>query len=200
MRSTMNHVNMRGEVRAFYSRECRSNRCPLRQRKTQWCSNAVLQSWCGLLVPLLLGDDPLKYRIGAMYIEYENNGGAAVTPPEFSREDSASEYYADLALSSTRDYLRVPIIARTTDRDDGFEFDNILTVTARTSGSVGQHGRAFTAAAQSRVYGGAAVAMPDEADASQDRVLSRFYFTDTAAQLVKILGSEIGYDWRFTTT
>jgi hypothetical protein len=200
MKDAFPYRSLRGQVRAFYSPDCKPGmRCPLRARPTEWHHNEILISWCGLVIPLLEGNEPMNYRIGALYIEYENNGGAVVTPPAFARSDDVAAYYESLGEHADRDYLRVPIIARTTTQADGFPFPNILTVTARTSGSVGQHGKPFSAAVQSRVYGGAAIAMPDESDATQDRVLSRFYFDEATSQLVKILGSEIGYDWRFTT-
>ena len=188
MHGRFDHRHLQGQVRSYH----------VGQLPGPWSPNSILSSWGSLLMPLLAGDNPELYRLAGMYIEYENNGGVAVSPPEFVRTDDAAEYYEDLSLSSTRDYLRVPIIGRTSSRGDGFAFDNILTVTARTSGSTGVNGKPFSSAAQSRVYGGAAIAIPDESDATQDCILARFYWSNTSLQLVKTVGGEIGYDWKFT--
>lgn len=194
-KSVLTPSRISGRVRAYH---VRPDGRELATRR-RWESNSILSSWCGLVIPLFNGDDPMKYRVAGMYIEFENNGGIAVTPPTFDRLDDAAAYYESLALSSTRDYLRVPIIARATAKSsEDYAFDNQLTVTARTSGVVGQNGKDFTAAAQSRVYGGAVIAMPDESDETQDRILARFYWDDTSRQLVKLVGAEIGYDWEIT--
>lgn len=192
--------HLRGRLRSFYKRDCTSNmRCPLRSHVQPWSPNSIVNSWGGLLIPLLNGEDPEKYRVSAMYIEFENNSGAVVTPPTFERTDDMAAYYASLADSPTRDYLRVPVIARAYSKsDESYPFDNVMMITARTSGTVGQHGKPFSAAQQSRVYGGAALAMPDESDDTQDRILARAYWSSSSSQLVKLIGSEIGYDWEFT--
>ncbi len=196
MHSQLSALNLRGNVRGFH---CRAD--GTRLSDTLWTPNNVLVSWAGALLPLLAGDEQSKYRLAGMYIEYENDGGGAVTPPTFARDDDAAAYYEDLALSSTRDYLRVPILAKAYSRsDETLPYDNVLLLTARTSGVAGQNGLPFTAAAQSRVYGGALIAMPDESDATLDRIFARFYWSSADSQLVKLVGSEIGYDWQLTAS
>src|SRR4051812_22371345 len=62
------------------------------------------------IISQLLRRDPSgeDWSLSTMYIEFENNGGIAVSPPTATR-DEGIEYYE--ALSGNRDYLRVPIIA-----------------------------------------------------------------------------------------
>lgn len=194
MQSQLSALNLRGAVRSF-----RYDADGSRIGSDLWTPNSVLVSWAGALLPLLAGDEQSKYRLAGMYIEFENDGGGAVTPPSFERTDDTAGYYEDLALSSTRDYLRVPILAKAYSRsDEALPYDNVLLLTARTAGVVGQNGLPFTAAAQSRVYGGALIAMPDESDATLDRIFARFYWPSATSQLVKLVGSEIGYDWKLT--
>jgi hypothetical protein len=71
------------------------------------------------IVAQLLRNDPAgkQWHLGTMYIEFENNGGAIVAVPTPSRDEGKS-YFDGLALSSTRDYLRVPVIATKLESTD----------------------------------------------------------------------------------
>ena len=82
--------------------------------------------------------------------------------------------------------------------DEMFPDGNLLTIFAESAGTAGVHGKAFSNAADSRVFGGALVAFPDEADPTQDRIFSRFYFDDADSQLDKLVGSNIGLRWPLT--
>lgn len=160
--------------------------------------NLILYEWATVVGELLRNaPDRKPYYFGGMYIEFENNGGAAVSPPTAGRDEGGS-YYEDLLASSTRDYLRVPLTALTltsTD-EDKFPFGNRVTAFAQTSGVTGVHGKTFSAAQQSRIYGAALVAFPDFGDATQDLVFSRFYYSSSANQMTKLVGSEVGVEWR----
>jgi len=162
--------------------------------------NDIMYDWASIVGELLRNaPDNKPYHIGGMYFEFENNGGVAVSPPSFDRDGGIS-YYAGLLSSATRDYLRVPLtgVTLTSTDDTLFPDGNKLTYFAQTDGVSGTHGKDFNDSVQSRVYGGALVAFPDFGDATQDLVFARFYFTDTANQLVKLVGSQIGFEWPIT--
>lgn len=160
--------------------------------------NIILYEWATITGELLRNaPDRKPYHPAALYVEYENNGGADVSPPTVARTEGGS-YYEDLLSSPNRDYLRVPLTAATLTSTDEekFPFGNRVTFFAQTSGVLGVHGKEFSAAQQSRVYGAALIATPDFGDATQDLVFSRFYYGDADDQLVKLVGSQIGIEWR----
>ncbi len=160
-------------------------------------SNQVMYDWATIVGELLRGaPDGKPYKIGGLYLEYENNGGAPVSPPTFER-DGGIDYYTNLSGSATRDYLRVPltVVDLESSNTSNFPGGNALTFFGRTDGVVGVHGKTFSNAVSSRVYGGALVAYPDFGDATQDLVFSRFYWADTANQIIKATGSQIGLEW-----
>lgn len=147
----------------------------------------LMYDWATIVAKLLAGEpDGKPYRISAMYIEFENNGGAAVDIPTVARDETVS-YYDDLA--SPRDYLRVPINAAVVESTDETDYPggNKVTFYGQTQGSAGVGGLEFSDAVQSRVYGGALVATPNYDDPTQDLILVRFYFP-SGEQLIKIAG------------
>lgn len=140
---------------------------------------------------LLTGETDGKiYKPRVMYIEYENNGGAPVTPPVLGDPATGIAYYE--ALSGDRDYLRVPVTAAILDTSDEETYPdgNVAKYFAQTAGSTGELGSDFSHTVSSRVYGGAIVSAPDLDDKTQDIVVARFYY-DTANQVLKISGSQI---------
>ena len=158
-------------------------------------SNLVLYSWAKIVAELLRGNEyPLNY----VYIEFENNGGAAVTAPAYDRS-GGREYYDGLDVDATRDYLRVPLTATalTSSDEELFPDGNLLTVYAQTAGTAGVHGKAFSDGVSSRVFGGAVVSAPVASDPTQDVIFSRFYFV-SASQLIKQAGSQITMNWALT--
>lgn len=160
--------------------------------------NLVLYEWASIVGELLRNAPNRKlYHIGGMYLEFENNSGAAVSPPTPVRDEGGS-YYESLLTHPTRDYLRLPATAvtLTSTNESLFPFGNRVTAFAQSEGVAGVHGKEFSAAQQSRVYGVALAAYPDFSDATQDLLLSRFYYSDTDDQLVKLTGSQIGVEWR----
>jgi hypothetical protein len=162
--------------------------------------NAVLYGAATIMGQLLRGQpDGRSWRLGAVYLEYENNGGVAVSAPAFDRS-GGRDYYDGLGLSATRDYLRVPLTAQTFESsdDDLYPGGNLLTVFAQTAGVEGVNGKTFSHTVQSRVFGGALVATPEFSDPTQDVVFSRFYYDVASNQLVKLAGSQIGLTWELT--
>lgn len=162
-----------------------------------WDHNDWLYEWGSILGPLLQEGDQ-AYRIAAMYLEYENvaDPDDVVTPPTVTR-DAGRNYYDELISDPARDYLRVPIIATTRDLLGTSVYDSQgirLRWFAQTSGVVGTHGKEFSDAVNSKVIGGALVAMVDETDATQDLILSRFY-ASTSRQMVKLSNGQIGAEW-----
>lgn len=159
--------------------------------------NLTLYDW-GTVVAQLLRNSPdgKPYNLSAMYIEFENNNGDDVSVPEPSRDENYS-YYASLIDNPIRDFLRVPIISTSLDSTDDnlFPGGNDLHLFAQTAGLIGFHGKEFSQNVQSRVYGGALVATPDFADATQDLVFARRYYEDTDDQLIKVASSQIGQEW-----
>lgn len=141
------------------------------------------------------------WHLNTAYIEFENAGGAAVAVPT-ATPDAGRNYYDNLSLSATRDYLRVPVIHTELASSDETNYpDGDLAVFyAHTAGSVGVHGKPFSAAQQSRVYGMALVAAPVDADPSQDRVYARLYYTNSAQQFIKTATTQIGLEYELPFT
>lgn len=166
----------------------------------QFANNDILYDWATAVCELLRGaPDGKQYKVSAMYLEFENNSGAAVSPPAYSRDEGVS-YYTSLSSSPERDYLRVPLTAATltsTD-EDLFPRGNRLTFFAQTEGTAGINGKPYDSASQSRLYGGALVVTPDFTDPAQDLIFARFYWSDTADQMIKLVGSQCGLEWRET--
>jgi hypothetical protein len=164
---------------------------------TELKKNLVLYQWAEITSKLLtLGDS--RYRIGGMYLEFQNvaNPGDPVSPPIFDRTRTV-QYYDDLAGSSDTDYLRVPLIGSQTLSTGSGLVNNEIVFFARTSGVVGVHGKPFSYAANSVVFGASLVAFIDATDATQDLLFSSFYF-DVPDQQQKLATSQVGIEWALT--
>lgn len=163
--------------------------------------NAILYEW-GAIFGALLRRQGLNYGIGGMYFEFENVGtpGDPVSAPAFDRgPDEGVNYYNGLSGSGDRDYLRVPLLATTSDSTDEAKFPhgNRPSFFAQTTGVEGVHGKPFSDANNSVVFGGALVSFVDDTDHTRDLVLSRFYL-EPAQQLPKLATGQIGFEWRLT--
>lgn len=185
----------RGRVRAF-----RVLPCGLRVPATPRRRNLIMYSWGTIVGNLLLAADR-GYRVAGMYLEFENvaSPGDPAAPPSYGRGDGI-EYYGDLGLSADRDYVRVALISGTLESSDEASFPegNRPVFFAQSQGAVaGVHAKEFSESANSLVFGAALVAMRDEADSSQDLILSRFYFAE-AEQQPKLSTSEVGVEWEIT--
>lgn len=161
--------------------------------------NQIQWSW-GEIACKLLGDGDSSYKIAGMYIEFENvaSSGDTVTSPSFDRSEGI-EYYSSLSSSASRDFLRVQLISTPkASLISGYEGSttsvNQLTFYAQSSGSTGVHGKTFSAAANSKVFGLALVAIPKWEDRTQDLVFAREYYP-TAQQVLKQTSSQIGVSW-----
>lgn len=169
---------------------------------TDWVPNTVLYDWAAIVAPLLATGNP-AYRIATMYMEFKNvvTPGDTVSPtPTVTRGPGEGlDYYASLASSPDRDYLRVPMISALIDSTDDVNFPqgNRVSFSAQSQGTTGVFGKQFSDLANSLVYGGALVASPGGMDASQDIVLARFYYP-TNQQIPKLSSGQVGLTWRWT--
>jgi hypothetical protein len=169
-------------------------------------SNQIQYSW-GFIAAKQLGyrrtTDRPDYHISAMYIEYENQADpeVPVSVGAFDRDLGISHYDA-LALSSDRDFLRIPLrLEPTLSIAAGFEEyfidgenGNQLTFFAQTAGNTGINGKPFSANDNSKVFSAALVATPVFGDRTRDVIFARTYF-DIADQTTKAPSSQIGITW-----
>jgi hypothetical protein len=166
---------------------------------TDWAPNLVVYEWATIVGNLLNGTG-LNYRIGGMYLEFENVAapGDTVTPPTFDRTRDI-DYYTNLSASSNRDYLRVGLTASQLTSSDAtlFPSGNKCTYFARSQGAAGVHSKTFSNAANSVIFGASLVAYIDSSDATQDLILSSMYFA-TSDQQAKLSTSQIGLEWELT--
>lgn len=160
--------------------------------------NQIQWSW-GEIACHLFGDGNAKYKLSAMYIEFENvaSPGDPVTAPAYAASEGV-EYYEALAASGSRDFLRVPLLASpqkgiVSGYESGVAF-NQLSFLAQSSGTAGVHGKTFSDGANSTVFGLALVAAPVWGDRTQDLVFGRRYY-QTAKQVPKRASSQVGVSW-----
>lgn len=165
--------------------------------QTDLKKNTVLYQWTEITSKLLtLGS--ANYRIAGMYLEFENTAlpGDAVAAPTFDRARDIT-YYNNLSSSSNRDYLRVPLTASQVVTEGTNYTNNKIVFFARSSGTTGVHGKTFSEANNSVIFGASLVAFVDNADATQDLLFSTFYFGPSEGQ-AKISNSQIGLEWEVT--
>ncbi len=158
--------------------------------------NAILLDWIRMGVQcLMLGD--VRYKINAMYLEFENTAGSA-SAPSFDLEDGV-DYY--LGLTGARDYLRLPLtsLPALTVNDaarfegTGVDFD-AATFTTQSSGTSGAGGLSFSSGSNSLVFGIALVAAPIWADRTRDLIFARAYF-DVSEQQRKTATKQVSIAW-----
>jgi hypothetical protein len=161
---------------------------------TEFSKNLVLYQWSQIVGKLLTSGDS-RYRIGGLYLEFENvaSPGSPVSVPTFDRTRDIA-YYNSLSGSAVRDYLRVPLTAATT-ADEATE--SVLTFFARSSSSVGVHGKTFSDSVNSTIFGASLVAYVDSTDVTQDLLLSSYYFA-VADQQQKLATSQVGLEWQLS--
>lgn len=159
--------------------------------------NLVVNEWA-TIVARLLSQGSAAYRISGMYLEFENVA-APEDPVSIPAQDRTRDitYYADLSTNPDRDYLRVPLTAvQTLSSGEGFT-NNQLLFFARSQGVQGVHGKTFSSLSNSKIFGAALVAMPDQGDSSQDLIFSSFYYEEEDQQQ-KLSTSQIGLEWEIT--
>lgn len=160
--------------------------------------NQVQVPW-GEIACRLFGDGDARYKLSAMYIEFENvaSPGDTVTAPAYDQEEG-TEYYEGLSASPARDFLRVPLLAQprkaVVPGYEGLVACNQLTFLAQSGGTEGVHGKEFSDAANSVVFGLALVAAPVWGDRTLDLVFARRYY-DPAKQVPKKASSQVGVSW-----
>lgn len=162
-----------------------------------------LQFEWGAIAAFCIGIGNRNYRVSTIYLEYENVGDPedAISPPTYAR-DEGREYYQSLAFSADRDFLRLPLsLQPTLGIETGFEdyftegvTGNKLTFSTQSQGTTGFHGKTFSNAANSKVFGAALVATPEFADPTKDLIFARAYF-ETADQAVKPVSGQFGLLW-----
>lgn len=167
--------------------------------------NTIMMSW-GAAATRSLGFGDASYKISAAYVEFENlaDPDTVITPPTFERGDTI-DYYHELLYSSSRDFLRVPLIAApTVGISTGYETQftgedgNVLSFWLQTQGTTGFHGKTFSAGVNSKVFGVALVATPVSGDQSKDIIVARTYYR-TEDQILKPVGaSQVGVTWDLT--
>lgn len=156
--------------------------------------NQIQWSW-GEIACHLFGDGNPAYKISGMYIEFENTAMIPSTP-SYTRSEGV-EYYENLSLSATKDFLRVPLLASPSKAlASGYSNINFnqLTFLSQTAGTQGVHGKTFSDSVNSKVYGLALVATPVWSDRTQDVIFARKYY-ETANQILKQASSQIGVSW-----
>lgn len=187
---------IKGRIRAW---RVQNNwmRFPRSRPVSDWSPNEVMFEWAGA-VGTLLTKGSINFKIGGMYLEYENvaDPDDVVPTPSFDRSGGLS-YYQGLSSSPTKDFLRVPLTSGLLSSSDPAKFPdgNVMRFFAMSQGVVGTHGKAFDDVNNSKVYGAALVVFVDEADASRDIVFARAYLP-SAGQQVKLPSSSIGLDWQ----
>jgi hypothetical protein len=164
--------------------------------------NQLQYEW-GAIAAFCIGLGNRSYKISAVYIEYENvaDPGDPVTVPAYEKSEGR-EYYESLAFSSDRDFLRVPLsVQPTLGIETGYEDyftegvnGNKLTFSTQSQGTSGFHGKPYSNAANSKVFGVALVATPEFADPTKDLIFARTYF-EVADQAVKPVSSQFGITW-----
>ena len=152
------------------------------------------------------GPDRPNYHISALYLEFENQVDPSVdiSVATFDR-DLGITYYNNLGSSTSRDFLRIPLILEPAGSvSAGFEGNlpteqqlNKLTFFAQSVGTTGVHGKDFShsgAGGTSKVYAAALVAAPDFNDRTKDVIFARTVFL-AANQVTKEASSQIGLTW-----
>jgi hypothetical protein len=90
------------------------------------------------------------------------------------------------------------VIATNEETSDPVKFpkNNVAIFYYQSEGTVGvKNGLTFSDVANSRVYGGALVAIRNQGDKTQDLILSRFYVSGSQ-QVVKVVGKQIAVTWK----
>lgn len=166
---------------------------------TPFMPNAILYEW-GAILGNLLTRKGLNYGIAAVYVEFANvaTPGDVVAAPSFDRGPASGvDYYNSLVDSADTDYLRVPLIATSLASSDLTKYPkgNEPAFFAQTTGVVGVHGKTFSDAVNSVVFGAALIAAVDDNDPTRDLVFSRFY-TDPDRQIAKLPNNQVGIEWK----
>lgn len=169
--------------------------------RTVLIPNQIQYGW-GFAAAKLLATGNAAYRVSAMYIEFENvaSSGDAVTPPTYARSEG-QEYYEGLAFVADRDFIRASLLLpAAVSIEEGYEDyipaneGNLLTFYTQTQGTVGYHGKAFSNAVNSKIFGAALVVTPVSDDPAKDIIVARTYLS-APNQVLKVAASQVGLTW-----
>jgi len=165
-----------------------------------WHGNDEIVDSAVIMQKLLRNAEGGKWFIGGMYIEFDNSGSPVDPVPTINVEEGLEYYNALNSGDPNRDYLRVGLIASAESVSDESKYPlgNVCSFITQTVGSTGVHGNAFSAAANSAVYGGALVSFVNS-EAENDLVWSRFYLPP-ASQVNKVVSSQVGLTWQVSFT
>lgn len=155
--------------------------------------NQIMDTSADILANLLMGN--AQHQIEYMYFEYQNlaSAGDPVTPPAFNKSDGI-EYFTGLEFSTSRDFLRVPVVFDNKVTTLGSGGNKLITFFAVTPGDdTGFWGKPFAAANNSAVYGGALVSAPKSSSQANDLVFARNY--PSGAKVLKPTGEQIAMTW-----
>ena len=168
--------------------------------------NEWMDTW-GVIAAACIGLGDLRYKLNAIYVEYENlsNPANTVVVPTIDCTIGV-RYYNQLNLVANRDYLRLPIVRRpqyflangthvAVDIPEGMGNGVVLTVD--TTGVAGIHGRPFGVGNNSKIIGLAAAATPVWADPTSDIVFSRAYWTGASQVLLTSATWSLSYQLAF---
>lgn len=173
------------------------------RREWRWHAtnpNSLVYDW-GHVAARCLGLGQREYKIGGMYLEFENVLAPGDTVPVVDVDPALGlEYFQ--ALSGNKDYLRValsgtPELGIAAGFEDYFapgQTGNMLTFVARTSATAGVRGLPFSDGDRSVVYGLALVATPVPGDHGADVVFARSYFAGSQ-QLAKEASRQVAVTW-----
>jgi hypothetical protein len=158
--------------------------------------NLILYGAADILGQLLAGES--TYAIAGLYIEFQNTAGV-ITPPTVTRADGRI-YYDDLVSSLDTDFLRVPLTTSPGIEGSSDDYNsNLVTFFGVSDGSTGFHGKTFSQAANSHIFGAALIATPTPASQSSDVVFSRVYIGDAGIgwtdAIEKVDGQQVGVTW-----
>lgn len=163
---------------------------------TPWQHNQTLDESVTIACKLLQSG-LAAWRLSRLYIEFANLADPedVVDAPAVAADGGLS-YFNSLGDSSDRDYLSIAIKANSLDSSDDtrFPLGNRLKLFGQTTGTTGVHGKPFSAASNSKIYGVAAVASPVANDSSQDMVWGRSYYSE-GDQLLKLAGIQIDVEY-----
>lgn len=159
----------------------------------------------GYIVALALTPGSALPGLNMAYLEYQNvaNPADAATVPSFQPQDRLG-YYAALAGTPDRDYLRVPMLVTpllsVRVGDEAFfpaGRGNQLTFSIQSAGTIGANGKPFADTVNSKLCGVALVCAPSIADRTQDLVYARSYYP-AAKQQLKTPNGQFGVAYTLT--
>lgn len=167
--------------------------------------NLVLYGWGQAVARDLVNAALGRAAVGfnAVYFEFENMaapGDRVLDAPTLER-DRDRAYFDGLSVHAARDYMRVPVTAVNLINSDEavYAIANGIAINARTRFSVGVHGKPFSEAANSVVFGAFLASAEDWDTPSQDIIVHGHYF-EADEQEPKYDIKPVAADWEIYYT